>query len=90
MLAAFARHPGEGSLLSGEMRSTGKPFRRDVEMFLKVQRSWIRHPGESRDPVPLTIFKSLGPGFRRDDEHWGLGTQDRNFLRTAVSEGRDD
>jgi len=27
----------------------------------------IRRPGEGRGPVTLTIFKSLGPGLRRDD-----------------------
>ena len=27
----------------------------------------IRRPGEGRAPVRLAMFKSLGPGFRRDD-----------------------
>jgi len=43
---------------------------RDVETCLEIQCSQIRRPGAGRDPVTLRIFKSLGPGLRRDDEHF--------------------
>jgi len=56
---------------TGKMRSTEMPCSNwVVKTFLEIQRSRIRRPGEGRDPVNLTIFKSLGPGFRRDDEHF--------------------
>jgi hypothetical protein len=67
------KHSRESVLLSGKMQSdenrAAPPC--GVETLLEVQRSQIRHPGENRDPVPLTLFKSLGPGFRRDDESLG-------------------
>jgi hypothetical protein len=41
---------------------------RKVKFLPQNSRLPIRRPGESRGPVTFAIFKSLGPGFRRDDE----------------------
>jgi len=34
---------------------------------MSAERAQCRRPGESRGPASLDIYKSLGPGFRRDD-----------------------
>jgi len=67
MLLCGIHRSGKNAINRNAVRQLG----RDVETFLEIQHSRIRRPGAGRDPVTLKIFKSLGPGLRRDDEHFG-------------------
>ena len=59
-------HSGGGPLLSRKnVLSSCVPQRAII--FPANSMLPIRRPGEGRGPVTLTIFKSLGPGLRRND-----------------------
>ena len=87
------RHSGLRPLLSGQNTSCRRRALAIIgrSHFLPANLSLlIRRPGESRGPVTLTIFKSLGPGFRRDDEVSRPAASIGDFPRTAVGLRRND
>ena len=56
----------------------------------QIRALTIRRPGESRGPATWKLFKSLGTGFRRDDEVSSAAASIGDFPRTAADAGRDD
>jgi hypothetical protein len=65
----FARHSGEGPLLSGENEVLQKcaVIAPGIEKFPWKFSASTRHSSESWNPVPLRIFKSLDSSFHWND-----------------------
>ncbi|MFC3654102.1 hypothetical protein ACFONN_21365 [Dyella humi] len=67
------RRPGE-ALYNSEAGQAGRSAKREER-----PKDGPEGVSGANHPVSLTMFKSLGPGLRRDDEHLGISVSRAKF-----------